>query len=253
MFSADDQKNIDHSLPVPLYHQLYTLLRHKIEGGEVARETLLPGEAELTRVFGVSRITARRALEELRRSGLVRRERGIGTTVIHAAVAKSGASLVQVPLERHPDEERSGQLELLEFGRIAATAHIAALLKLSLGAPVDRSVHLLHHDGQPYARELSYSLPAAGAAGRADRPGSRLQMLLHRGIELAEVDQSISAVCADAAVARQLRVPVGAALVSVARTALDASGRPIEHTLSLYRTDRVRLPLRIRLKRPGFR
>jgi GntR family transcriptional regulator len=253
MFTADDQKTIDASLPVPLYHQLYTLLRHKIESGECARDALLPGEAELTRVFGVSRITARRALEELRRGGLVRRERGIGTTVTFAGNVRPGLSTVQVPLEKHPDEDRAGQLELLEFGRIAATASVAALLKLPMGAPVDRSLHLLHADGQPYARELSYSLPAAGAAGRADRPGSRLQMLLHRGIELAEVEQLVGAVCADAAVARQLRVPVGAALVSVARTALDGSGRPIEHVLSYYRTDRVRLPLRIRLKRTGFR
>ncbi|MCS5932244.1 GntR family transcriptional regulator [Klebsiella pneumoniae subsp. pneumoniae] len=43
---------------------------------------MLPTEAEFEEIFGVSRITARRALAELAAKGLVKRQAGIGTMVI---------------------------------------------------------------------------------------------------------------------------------------------------------------------------
>lgn len=253
VFSAEDVQSIDAQLPVPLYHQLYTLLRQKIETGSCPRGSLLPGEAELTRQFAISRITARRALDELRRSGLVQRERGRGTTVTYQSPQAARRAPLTGLLDAHPDEERPGHLELLEFSRIAATPAIAELLKLPPGSAVDRSVHLLHLDGQPYARDLSFSLPVVGAAARADRPGSRLQLLRHRGIELAEIEQVISAATAEAAIARQLRTAVGAALISVTRTLYDLGGRAVEHITSLYRPDRFQFLSRLRLPRHGVR
>src|SRR5918995_7268647 len=62
-----------------LYHQLLGVLRGRIESGEIRVGDRLPSEADLVSDFGVSRTTARRALDELRRQGLVRREPGRGT------------------------------------------------------------------------------------------------------------------------------------------------------------------------------
>src|SRR5215213_10209370 len=61
-----------------LYHQLLGILRGRIESGEIGVGDRLPSEADLVSDFGVSRTTARRALDELRREGLVRREPGRG-------------------------------------------------------------------------------------------------------------------------------------------------------------------------------
>ena len=54
-------------------------LRHRIETQDP--NSLLPAEHALAQQFGVSRVTIRRALGLLERSGLVSRERGRGTTV----------------------------------------------------------------------------------------------------------------------------------------------------------------------------
>lgn len=62
-----------------LYHQILLELTELIESGEIGVGDRLPSEADLVADFGVSRTTARRALDELRRQGLVRREPGRGT------------------------------------------------------------------------------------------------------------------------------------------------------------------------------
>ena len=72
-------KPLSRSSAGTLYHQLLGVLRGRIESGEIGVGDRLPSEADLVSDFGVSRTTARRALDELRREGLVRREPGRGT------------------------------------------------------------------------------------------------------------------------------------------------------------------------------
>ena len=62
-----------------LYHQILIVLRGRIESGEIGVGDRLPSEADLEKDYGVSRTTARRALDELRHQGIVRREPGRGT------------------------------------------------------------------------------------------------------------------------------------------------------------------------------
>ncbi|MGF1736431.1 GntR family transcriptional regulator [Photobacterium satsumensis] len=74
---------LDHSAGAkPLYAQLYDILVDKLHKGEFRLNETMPTEAEFQSLFGVSRITARRALAELATNGYVKRERGIGTLVI---------------------------------------------------------------------------------------------------------------------------------------------------------------------------
>ena len=53
-------------------------LRARIAAGEVGPDGALPSEAELARMFSASRVTVRRALDALRREGLVSSRRGAG-------------------------------------------------------------------------------------------------------------------------------------------------------------------------------
>lgn len=57
----------------PLYAQLHDILLEKLKTGEYKKNDVLPTEAEFEEIFGVSRITARRALAELAAKGLVKR------------------------------------------------------------------------------------------------------------------------------------------------------------------------------------
>ncbi len=64
-----------------LYEQIVDYLRNKIVNKEYETDEKLPTELELANKFGVSRITSKRALEELKQQGLIYRVRGSGSFV----------------------------------------------------------------------------------------------------------------------------------------------------------------------------
>ncbi len=65
----------------PIHRQLYQILREPIMSGEYGSGTKLPTEAELTKIYNVSRITVRRALQELATEGLIEGRKSQGTFV----------------------------------------------------------------------------------------------------------------------------------------------------------------------------
>src|SRR4051812_22501880 len=79
--SASLAEGIDRNQPTPLYHQIFVRLRDKINQGDFEEGSLLPGEQEISEIFHVSRITAKRALDEIAAAGLAVRQQGKGTLV----------------------------------------------------------------------------------------------------------------------------------------------------------------------------
>jgi GntR family transcriptional regulator len=72
----------------PLYIQLERILREAILDGTLSQSEPLPTERELADRYNISRITVRKALNDLQREGLLTRRRGAGTFV---APAKNAA------------------------------------------------------------------------------------------------------------------------------------------------------------------
>ena len=70
---------VDHDSAVPLYQQVAAILRERIRKGEIT--TRLPSLKTITEEFGVSHITAEKAMQELKDEGLVETVIGKGTYV----------------------------------------------------------------------------------------------------------------------------------------------------------------------------
>ena len=68
---------------IPLYHQIYIALKDAIMNGTIAFGDKMPTEQQLVTVFDVSRITAKRALDELAAENLIVRHRGKGSHVTY--------------------------------------------------------------------------------------------------------------------------------------------------------------------------
>ena len=64
IFSSHLIGQVSKSSPTPLYHQLYSLLKARILDGTLALGLRLPPEEQLADLFKVSRITAKRAMDE---------------------------------------------------------------------------------------------------------------------------------------------------------------------------------------------
>ena len=99
----------------PLYAQLHDILLEKLKTGEYKKNDVLPTEAEFEEIFGVSRITARRALAELAAKGLVKRQAGIGTMVISTSEKQEVKARIRLVdgQQQHPIERNNLKLEQL--------------------------------------------------------------------------------------------------------------------------------------------
>ena len=65
----------------PLYQQIYEGIKASIEAGEYAAGQRIPSEQELCAEFSASRITIRRAIEDLCNNGFLVKKQGVGTFV----------------------------------------------------------------------------------------------------------------------------------------------------------------------------
>lgn len=73
---------------IPLYRQLKEELKAAIKNGTFPYGEKIPTETELSKLFNVSRITVRRAVEELCQEDFLSKKQGKGTFVKHAKVKR---------------------------------------------------------------------------------------------------------------------------------------------------------------------
>jgi len=227
------------ALRSPLYHQIYLILRDKILSAEYPKGTVLPGEFDLADQYGVSRITVKRALDELAADGLVMRERGRGTTVTHEGKGPSISAAVEGQLEDLLSMGYETKVRLIDFDYVPAPPDVAAALHCETGAEVQRAVRTRSKDGVPFSHLTTY-VPAD--IGRSFAPedmlGKPLLALLEdAGVRVASASQTMTATLADHNVAGALDLDVGSALLKVSRTVFDSKGRPVEYITALYRPD----------------
>ena len=228
--------DVDRSSPVPLYFQISTRLEQAIEGGQLPAGSRLENEISLGQRFGLSRPTVRRAIQELVDKGLLVRRRGIGTQVVHGQVTRN-VELTSL----YEDLGRTGQKPTTtvishEVGE--ADEHIAQMLGVPAGDPVLHVTRLRLADGVPIAI-LDNTLPRDFADIRAEDLEQRglYQLLRARGVTMRVAKQRIGARSATAAESRLLQLPKGAALLTMARTAFDSSGRAVEFGQHCYSPD----------------
>jgi GntR family transcriptional regulator len=75
------REQVDPLSSVPVYVQLASILRRRIEAGELAPDRPVPSESQLQQEFGVARGTSRKAIAVLRDEGLVVTVPGRGSYV----------------------------------------------------------------------------------------------------------------------------------------------------------------------------
>jgi len=224
---------LDPNQVVPLYHQIYLILRERIIEGHYDTKPL-PGELVLAEQFNVSRVTMRRALQDLVKEGLVARGRGKGTFVKPRTESRNSSvgqsQLLSASAMRLQASGDSSDLQLITSKRILPPPDIATLLHLPSDAIVEKLIRIRQLDGQPVAHLTSF-IPQ-DLSGRICRRRLRefpiLVLLEEAGVKVAKARQTISARLADASVAYALGVPVGAPLLAISRVAYDENGRPVQ-------------------------
>lgn len=239
---------MDREIPVPRYYQIVHQLEKFIQENDCRPGEKLPSEKELEVSFGVSRITARRALEEMERQGLVTKRRGKGTYVAKRR-EKPDFPKFTGSIDGLFMIGRGGVVKDATMDDVPVTSKIREGLQLTEPcASVVRIQRVLLLHGRPYAYHQNFYPTWIGKGIRREdlRKYALLEILekkLH--IPVVEVDQVIEATLADTEVAASLGISFGAPLLYVERTLLGEKRVPVGFTQAYYRGDGYRLSVKL--------
>ncbi|MDL4777404.1 GntR family transcriptional regulator [Actinomadura xylanilytica] len=234
---------IDPSGPLPKYLQLRAILLDLIEQDRLPVDAPVPSERELCKLYGVSRMTVRQAVDQLVAEDRLRRIPGKGTFVARPKV-QMPKELVSFTEDMRARGLRPGSLDLA-----AATVPAGARLARLFGAERDAGVHALERlrlaDGEPMAVERSHIL-ASLAPGLLERrpPNTSLFGVLEDayGIVMDAGEQTIEAGPAGAEDARLLEIDAGATVFFLQQRTF-SRGVCVEVAMAVYRADRYRIHL----------
>jgi GntR family transcriptional regulator len=228
---------------LPQYRQIELALRDRLAAMRPGER--LPSDEELCREFGVSRMTARNAMQRLAEDGLVQRIPGRGTFAVTPPSHRFADRLMAFSREM----ERLGRAprsRLLAREIRPATVEQAAALGLRPTEPVVLLRRLRLADDVPIAVETAVLVRrTADAVMAADLEGGSLHEALTRaGMHLRGGQATITAEAATSDDVRLLDVARGSPLLVERRIIADVQGHPIEATESRYPGDRYALDVR---------
>ncbi len=142
------------------YQRVKRHLKDGLAQGRWRPGALMPSEAELVAQFGVSRMTAGRALRELQAEGLVERVQGVGTFAAQLHRVSSTLTIHSLQEEIEARGHRHHAVVHLQREETAPAA-LAQQLGLAKGAPVFHTLIVHHDNGVPLQCEDRYVNPAA--------------------------------------------------------------------------------------------
>ena len=227
-------QKLDESSSLPLYQQLQRALREAIENGVIAPEDALPPERDLAEMLGVSRMTVRKAIDELAEEGLLVRKQGSGTFVSNR-VEKNFAKLTSFSEDMRARGREPRSVWLTKAAG-TVTPEESLTLRSSPGTPVFRFHRIRYADDAPmaieYATVLANCLPSVEAV-----QSSLYEALEQTGNRPVRALQRLRAVLFTAEQAKLLKAQERDAGLLVARVGYLKDGRAVEFSQSYYRGD----------------
>ena len=223
---------LDESSAQPLYQQLQRALRGAIENGIIGPDDALPPERDLAEMLKVSRITVRKAIDELVEDGLLIRKQGSGTFVSNR-VEKNFAKLTSFSedMRARGRQPRSVWMNRAEG---TVTPEESLTLRSSPGTPVFRFHRIRYADDAPMA--IEYATVIASCLSSLDDVSTSLYEALERtGNRPVRALQRLRAVLLTAEQAKLLKAQEGEAGLLVARVGYLKDGRAVEYSQSWYR------------------
>ncbi len=227
----------DKKVPIALYFQLQENLTQKILSREWEPGARIPTEKELCEMYDVSRITVRKALDELEQMGYIVRRQGKGNYVSPNSMEQKLSKFYSFS-EEIKRLGRQETAQLLSFEIQEATAVQAKKLGLPVGARLICVRRLRLVDLSPYGIEKSRIperlLPNMTSA-EVQKIGLYKSLNLH-GLYPNHAVETLRAVNLSAADAKLLHVKANEAAVNLERVTY-ADGDVVELCDSLIRGD----------------
>jgi GntR family histidine utilization transcriptional repressor len=142
----------------PLYLQVKRHILSNVASGKWAASSRVPSENEIVKSFGVSRMTANRALRELQDEGVLVRIAGVGTFVAEAQAHAHPLEVINIADEIR---QRGGthRADLISLEKVRAVGALADDFGIAPKSPLFCSVIVHHENDRPLQLEDRYVLP----------------------------------------------------------------------------------------------
>jgi len=216
------------------YHDIANTLRTRIAEGKYAHASVLPSESDMSKQFGASRVTVRRALEVLRDEGLITSRQGLGWTLVAGPMPQSLGRLGTIEEQLLASGVRSAR-HIIDFAFEKAPKRIAQLLNTEQVLRVKR-VNLA--DEEPFAVVTVWcSMTLGRKLSRRDVEQSSFYELID--VPLKGATQTIGADAATASEAKLLGIKAGSPVLRCERTTRDVKGNVVlysQHVFPAHRT-----------------
>jgi len=239
-----EESQLDRGSAQPLYLQLEILLRKQIEAGLLSPGERVSSEHELSSDHGISRMTARRALDTLVMEGLLFRRPGKGTYVSDK-VQWPGATIFSFSTAM-ASQGLAVITRVVELTLASPTASVARDLGVGAGEQIVRMTRLRLVEGEPVALHTSYMgreyYPAILRADLVTTPLNQTMEAIS-GRRFVNSRDSIEVTLAQPEEAELLHVARGAPLLLVRGLVFSDRGRVERATKSLFRGDRFRFTI----------
>jgi GntR family transcriptional regulator len=227
----------------PLYAQAHDWLLRLIREGEFEPGDQLPSETELASQIGISRATLREALRLLEDEGIIVRRQGVGTFVTTGPHLESGLERLESVFSLADQEHMQTRIDHLSVDSVPADRTLAEQLQVEGSTPITRVRRTVLIENEPvaYMEDLIPALWLSPQDIDQHFNGSVLDLLRRRQPgRVQEALADITAVQANRALARQLGVRRGTALLLLEETLFDAEGQPVGFSRNYFVPDRFR-------------
>ncbi|HBH13126.1 MAG TPA: GntR family transcriptional regulator [Clostridiales bacterium] len=228
-----------------LYSQLEEIIRDEIDSGKINPGQAIPSERELSKIYGLSRMTVRHALNRLVSAGLLTRVSGKGTYV-SAPKINFRALTLEGLREQTYQMGKDFSSTLINFEKILAEGSIVQNLKVLQDTPIYKIERLFHVDNVPISMHKSY-IPCELAPGLMDHDltNESLYTFLREKYDIVmnRANETLETILASPGEMLLLDVPSGAPIFLLRITMFDQKDRPIEYVKVLFRGDIVQLSL----------
>jgi GntR family transcriptional regulator len=232
----------------PIYLRFARRIESAIKRGVIKPGDALPSERDIAAMADISRVTVRKAVQDLVQHGLLVQRHGSGTFVT-PKVDRVEQSLSQLTsfTEDMARRGRNVRSEFLERGVFAPSPEEVMALGLAADEKVSRVNRLRIADDTPLAIERA-TMSVMSLPDPLSVETSLYAALERNGCRPVRAIQRISAVSLDEADAAILKVEPGSASLRIERISYIPTGRVVEFTRSIYRGDAYDFVAELRLQ-----
>ncbi len=233
---------VDKNLPIPLYKQIVNMIEELIENGDLKAHDKLPSEASLSKILGVSRMTVRKAFEELERQGLLYRRSSKGTFVAPRKILQNPSLLIGFA-KKMQAQGYQPVTTLISKRIIYPLAHIQKHLNVAPGDLVYEIVRLRGIKGDEYLALQKAYIPAALFPDllSKDVSDSLTDIIRSYGYEISGYWVSIEATMPNEEEMRLLRMDTKKPLLMIKGVTKSIEGTPLRYSVGLFRTDKLKI------------